>query len=52
MKQCVKALNKEGACFKYIQKKFPSMKVEKVKEDIFVGLQIRKLTKDAHFHLS
>ena len=45
MKQFVKALSKEGACFKYIQKNFPNLSAEKVKEGEFVGPQIRKLTK-------
>ena len=49
MKQFVKALNKEGACFKYIQEKFPYLNVEKVKEGVYVGSQIKKLTKDAQF---
>ena len=49
MKQFVKALNKEGACFKYIQEKFPYMCAEKVKEGVFVGPQIRKLTQDVQF---
>ena len=34
---------------KYIQVKFPYMSAEKVKESVFVGPQIRKLTKDAQF---
>ena len=49
MKQFVKALNKEGACFKYIQEKFPKLSVEKVKEGVFVGPQIRTLNKDPLF---
>ena len=49
MKQFVKALNKEGACFKYIQDKFPNLSAEKVKQGVFVGPQIRKLTKDPQF---
>ena len=49
MKEFVKALNKEGARFKYIQEKFPSLCAEKVIEVVFVGLQIRKLTKDPQF---
>ena len=49
MQQFVKALNKEGACFKYIQEKFPYISAEKVKEGGFVGPQIRKLTKNAQF---
>ena len=36
LKQFAKALNKEGACFKYIQEKFPLMSAEKVKRDAFV----------------
>ena len=44
MKQFVKALTKEGACFKYIQDKFPNLSAEKVKQGVFVGPQIRKLT--------
>ena len=47
MKQFVKALNKKGICFKYMQEKFPSVNAEKVKEGVFVGPQIRVLTKDA-----
>ena len=49
IKQFVKALNKEGSCLKYIQKKFPNLSAEKVKEGVFVGPQIRKLTKDPQF---
>ena len=49
MKQFVKALNKEGACFKYIQEKFSYIRAETVKEGVFVAPQIRKLTKDAQF---
>ena len=49
MKQFVKALIKEGAYFKYIQEKFPFMSAEKIKKSVFVGPQIRKLTKDAQF---
>ena len=49
MKQFVKALNKDGVCFKYIQEKFPNLSAEKVREGVFVGPQIRKLTKDLKF---
>ena len=49
MKQFVKVLNKEGACFKYIQEKFSNLSAEKVKERVFVGPQIRKFTKDLQF---
>ena len=51
MKQFVNALNKEEACFKYIQEKFPNMNAEKVKEGVFVRPQIRKLIIDANFYL-
>ena len=49
MKQFVKALNKEGACFEYIQDKFPNLSAEKGKQGVFVGSQIRKFTKDPQF---
>ena len=49
MKQFVKALNKEGVCLKYIEEKFPYISLEKVKDGVFVGPKIRKLTKDAKF---
>ena len=49
MKQFVKALNREGVCFKYIQEKFPYMNVKKVKEGVFIRSQIRKLTKGTQF---
>ena len=49
MKQFVKALNKENACFKYIREKLPNSNAENVKEDVFVGPQIKKLTKDLQF---
>ena len=52
MKQFVKALNKEGACFKYICGKFPVLTIEKLKAGIFNGPQIRKLTNDHEFPLS
>jgi hypothetical protein len=49
MKQFVKAIDKEGASFKYILQKFPGLSYEKVKEGVFVGPQIRKLMKDQQF---
>ena len=49
MKLFVKALKKEGACFKYIQDNFPNLSAEKVKQNVFVGPQIRKLTKHPQF---
>ena len=49
MKQFVKALNKENACFKYIREKLPNLNAENATEDVFVGPQIRKLTNDLQF---
>jgi hypothetical protein len=49
MKQFVKSLLKEGQCFKYPCKKFPSLSDAKLKEGIFVGPDIRKLLSDDLF---
>ena len=49
MKQFVKALNKEGNCFKYICSQFPGLSNEKLKAGIFDGPQIRMLMKDSDF---
>jgi len=49
MKQFVKALDKEGACFQYICEKFPTVTNEKIKAGVFDGPQIRKLMKDENF---
>ena len=49
MKQFIKALNKEGAFFKYICGKFPGLIIEKLKAGIFNGPQIRKLMNDHEF---
>ena len=49
IKQFVKALDKEGNCFKYLRDKFPKLSDAKVREGIFVGPQIRKLFKDENF---
>ena len=49
MKQFDKALNKEGACFKYIYGKFPGQTIEKLKAGIFNAPQIRKLMNDHEF---
>ena len=51
MKQFVKALDKDGACFSYIGKAFPGLSREKLKAGIFDGTQIRKLMKDEDFVL-
>ncbi|XP_025162642.1 uncharacterized protein LOC112590438 [Harpegnathos saltator] len=49
MKQFVKALHKEGNGFKYLCTKFSHLSNAKIKEGIFIGLQIRLLTKDEKF---
>jgi len=49
MKQFVKALDKEGECFMYIQRKFQNVSDAKLKEGIFDGPQIRTLMKDEIF---
>ena len=45
IKQFVKALDKNGACFQYICNTFPELTSEKLKAGIFDGPQIRKLIK-------
>jgi hypothetical protein len=47
--QFVKALDKDGECFKYLKIKFPKLSDAKIREGIFVGPQIRKLFKDQNF---
>lgn len=49
IKQFVKALDKNGECFKYICCVFPELTIEKLKAGIFDGPQIRKLLKDTNF---
>ena len=49
MKTFVKGLDKNGAAFKYLFEKFPEISEAKLKEGIFIGLQIRKLLKDTAF---
>jgi len=49
MKQFVKALKKDGNCFKYICKTFPGLSNEKLKAGVFDGPQIRKLLNDSGF---
>ena len=49
MKQFVKALGKNGACFQYICKSVPSLSNEKLKAGIFDGPQIWQLMRDQKF---
>ena len=49
MKQYVQVLKKHGDCFKYICRKFPGLSIEKLKQIIFDGPQIRQLINDSEF---
>ena len=49
IKQFVKALNKDGDCFKYLRSRFHGLSDEKVKSGIFNGPDFRKLMKDPEF---
>ena len=49
IKQFVKALEKDGNCFKYTCMKFPGLTIEKLKTEIFEEPQIQKLINDANF---
>jgi hypothetical protein len=50
VKNFVKAMKKDGPVFfLYLQQKFPRLSEAKIKEGIFVGPQIRELTKDKTF---
>jgi hypothetical protein len=42
-------LDKNGQCFQYLTQKFPLLSTSKVKEGVFDGPQIGKLTKDSAF---
>jgi hypothetical protein len=42
-------MKKDGPVFLYLQQKFPRLSEAKIKEGIFVGPQIRELTKDKTF---
>ena len=46
MKQFVKALVKDGDCFQYICKSFPSLSNKKLKAGILNGSQTRQLMGD------
>jgi hypothetical protein len=52
MKKFVKALPKTGNCFKYLCKMFPHLSEVKLKEGVFVGLDIRTLILDEDFLLA
>jgi hypothetical protein len=49
VKQFVKALDREGDCFKYLGGRFSGLSEAKLKEGISVGPGIRRLMKDKAF---
>ncbi|GBL78258.1 hypothetical protein AVEN_42808-1 [Araneus ventricosus] len=49
MKQFVKALPKEGECFKYLCDQFQGLSEAKLNEDVFVGPDNRKIMTDENF---
>ena len=49
VKQFVKAIDKEGECFKYICRALPNVTTEKLKAGILDGPQVRKLLIDEKF---
>lgn len=49
MKQFVKALDKDGDCYAYLEDQFPQLSEAKLKEGIFDGPQIRKMLQDPEF---
>ena len=49
MKQFVKALNRDGTCFRCLCNTFLGMSMKKIKAEIFNGPQMRQLMKDSHF---
>ena len=49
IKQFVKALDKNGSSFKFIQTMFPGISYAKLKEGIFVGPDIRKMLRSEEF---
>ena len=49
VKNFVKAIDKTGADFMYLSRKFPRMTETKIKEGVFIGPQIRQLLQDSEF---
>ena len=48
----MKVMDKEGCEFAFLQEKFPWISMEKLKDGIFDGLQLRELMKDPMFNES
>ncbi|GBN89806.1 hypothetical protein AVEN_67319-1 [Araneus ventricosus] len=51
MKQFVKALPKDGECFKYLCDQYSGLSEAKLKEGVFIGPDIRKIMKDENFEI-
>jgi len=49
MKNSVKGMVKTGRGFEYVRNKFPNVSDAKIKEDIFIGPQIRELMQVKQF---
>jgi hypothetical protein len=49
MKIFVKGTDKTGRGLQYVRNKFPNVSDAKIKEGIFIGLQIRELVQDKQF---
>ena len=49
IKHFVKAMSHKEASFNFLRKKFSRLSEAKLKECIFIGLQIRELIKDEYF---
>jgi hypothetical protein len=49
MKNFVKAADQTRPAFRYLAEKFPGISAAKIKEGVFIGLQIRKLFGDEQF---
>jgi hypothetical protein len=52
MKNFVKAMDRDGQGFLYLQRTFPRISNAKMKEGIFIGPQIRELMEDQDFERS
>jgi len=46
MKNFVKGVDKTGCGMEYVRNKFPNVSDARIKEGIFIGLQIRELMQD------
>jgi hypothetical protein len=50
MKNSVKAMNRNGEYFRYLQQTFQRINDAKIQEGIFVGPQIKELINDRNFY--